>query len=226
MTARIPKMLHQTYRNADLPGGCAGYVADLQALHPDWTYHFYDDDACAELIADMLPDLLPTYGAADLMPVQRADIFRLAIVYLRGGFYLDIDVEMHRALDPLLEHAAVFPVEVVLDAPTCQRLGHEHAVRVGNYGFGAVPGHPFLRHLLDGIGIASVARTEEDVLETTGPGFVTRAFHGFDQAAPDAKVTLLHAGPRICEICHAPRCQFGEYASHRHMGSWRWAECR
>nr|VFJ56095.1 MAG: Glycosyltransferase sugar-binding region containing DXD motif-containing protein [Candidatus Kentron sp. DK] len=122
---RIPKILHQTHKTGELPVSCQGYVERLKRLHPGWAYHFYDDEACGRLITNEMPTLLPLYRQPDLLPVQRADIFRLVVVYLRGGFYLDIDMDMHRALDDLLDFGAVFPMELVLT----EEIGFSQSVK-------------------------------------------------------------------------------------------------
>lgn len=67
-----------------------GHRDTWKAYHPDWAYHFYDDEACRQFIAERMPRILPTYDKLPL-PVQKADLFRYAAVYELGGVYADVD---------------------------------------------------------------------------------------------------------------------------------------
>lgn len=65
-----------------------------------------------------------------------SDYARLDVVYRYGGIYLDMDVEILKRLDPLLQFKAFFS------------FGTQHEIDLGS-GFGSVKGNPFLRELLN-----------------------------------------------------------------------------
>lgn len=65
-----------------------------------------------------------------------SDFARLDVVYRYGGIYLDLDVELVRELDEVLQNEAFFS----LDCGSYVDLGS---------GFGAVSGHPLIKRLLD-----------------------------------------------------------------------------
>ena len=64
------------------------------------------------------------------------DYVRLQVVYEQGGIYMDVDVELEKPLDLLLTHSAYF--------------GYEDGVFINTgEGFGAEPGTPILRGLME-----------------------------------------------------------------------------
>lgn len=65
-----------------------------------------------------------------------SDFARLDVVYRYGGIYLDLDVELIKGLDEVLQNEAFFS----LDCGSYIDLGS---------GFGAVPGHPLVKRLLE-----------------------------------------------------------------------------
>lgn len=65
-----------------------------------------------------------------------SDFARLDVVYRYGGIYMDLDVELVRGLDEVLNNEAFFS----FDCCSYVDLGS---------GFGAVPGHPLIKKLLD-----------------------------------------------------------------------------
>lgn len=64
------------------------------------------------------------------------DFVRLDVIYRYGGIYMDTDVELVKSLDPLLQHQAYAGME------------NEAFIALG-LGFGAEPGVPALKELLD-----------------------------------------------------------------------------
>ncbi len=46
----IPRIIHQTYKNEDVPAKYRRYRENLIALHPAWEYKFYDDEACRDAV--------------------------------------------------------------------------------------------------------------------------------------------------------------------------------
>lgn len=216
----IPKIIHQTFKSRDIPREYARRREDLTALHPGWEYKFYDNEACRQAVETHFPALLPIYDRASV--IRRTDIFRVVAVYGEGGFYLDMDVECLNPLVDLCEFRCVFAEELTLTEDEAGRLGHRDRLRVANYMFGSEPGHPFLLHVLRRMAEESRRDilTENDVLESTGPGLVTTVYHDCRKKLRD--VVLLPNNDRICPRCSAVSCYFGNYASHGHESAWRW----
>ena len=91
----IPARLIQTHRSEEL----AAASRDTWLAHnAGFEYCFHDDAACRNLIATRCPDLLATYDRLPL-PVQKADMFRYAAIYLDGGIYADTDTRCCAGFD-------------------------------------------------------------------------------------------------------------------------------
>ena len=218
----IPKIIHQTDKSNDVRKLYSYFREGLLSLHPGWEYKFYDDQACRKAVEEYFPALLGIYDRASV--IQRTDIFRIIIVYGEGGFYLDMDTECLNLLDDLCEFRCVFGEELIISEEEAQRLGHRDWLRVGNFMFGSEAGHPLLLHILREMAEESRREvlTENDVLESTGPGLVTTVYHDLRKKLRD--VVLLRNNDRTCLVTGGVSCHFGNYARHHHEGSWRWAE--
>lgn len=68
-----------------------------------------------------------------------ADLLRIWVVYNFGGFYLDIDFDIKRRLDPIFEHNSVLFYHNDTDFTIPNNL------------IGATKGSPLLKHCLDGV---------------------------------------------------------------------------
>jgi hypothetical protein len=216
----LPRITHQTAATTRLAPEQAELRGRLIAFNPEWEHRFYTDADCRDLIRRRLPTLLPVYDAYPTA-IQRADMFRVVVIYLSGGVYLDLDVELLTPLDPLLDHACVLAEEKTLSVAEAQARGHAETLRIANYMFGAAPRHPFWLDVLE----AMVERadrpisTDDDILESTGPGLFSSVFAQVREAHPDL-VVLAHPG-LSCPRCCGPSCHFGPLARHLHHGSWR-----
>ncbi|MBV9582073.1 MAG: hypothetical protein JO057_26115 [Chloroflexi bacterium] len=216
----IPALTHQTAASSDLPEWGRLLRQKVVDLHPRWEHRFYDDGACRALMAAELPSLLRIYDAY-ATGVQRADLFRVAAVYVSGGFYLDVDVDVHRAFDSFRNEHVVLAEETILTPGQAARLGNVHRQRIANYLFGSEPRHPFWLDVLEEMirrASRPIAR-DEDILESTGPGLFTDVYHSARPRYPD--IVLVRNEGLLCARCGGIACQFGEFASHLHVGSWR-----
>ena len=218
----IPKIIHQTAATANQSAGCQLWRQRIVNLHSDWDCRFYDNAANREIIQQEIPDLVPLY---DKYPfdIQRVDLFRIVIIYISGGFYMDMDMECHKPLDPLCRYVCVLGEEKILISKDAARLSRPNTLRVANYMFGSEPGHPFWLEVLEEM-LRQAERnilTEDDILESTGPGLLTNVYHRVKNDYLD--LLLLKNNHLLCRKCNAISCQFGDFASHLHMGSWRWA---
>jgi hypothetical protein len=97
---------------------------------------FQDDAACAKFIADHFDSAVLDLYLALPLPIMRADFWRVAVIYVHGGIYSDLDVICHVALDTIMsfDRSAVWMQE--LD-------------NIANFWFAAEAGHPVLKLALD-----------------------------------------------------------------------------
>ena len=96
----INKIIYQTYKNIDLVPNY--YIEDIKNKNPDWKYEFYDDDRIRKFLKDNFePKFLDKFDSFK-KGAHKADLWRLCILYLYGGFYFDIDILLYKDLNSII----------------------------------------------------------------------------------------------------------------------------
>jgi len=204
-------------------------MVNVRLLHPEYEYVFFDDAHVEAFIQEQCTEWRDAFRSFRFR-IQRYDFFRYVAVYHYGGFYLDVDVFLAEALTPLTSMECVFPFEELTDS---QFLWDRFQMdwQIGNYAFGAEPGHPFLAAVIDNClratRDASWVRPmmkwtprpfydEAYILNTTGPGLVSRTL-AESQTLADRVNILFPDDVRDPRNWH----HFGEFGVHEMVGSWR-----
>lgn len=204
-------------------------VANIKLLNPDFEYLYFDDQQIKDFIDKQFPEYLSVFEAFRFN-IQKIDFFRYLAIYHYGGFYFDLDVLLASNLDGLRSSVCVFPFEcIAIGSHLRNTLGVN--IQIGNYAFGAAAGHRFLEAVIDNCVRAQrdrdwvkpmmrdapvFSRSEFYVLNTTGPGLVTRTWA--ENADLAAQVTVL-APDDVCDP--GSWWRFGDYGIHLMSGSWR-----
>lgn len=173
-TQSIPKIIWQTWETKHLPKGMQETVDNLQNEHPDFVYNLFDDNNRREFISQHFEThVLSTYNM--LVPgAFRADLWRLCVVYVHGGFYLDIKYGIRNGfrLDSLVDAGCVL-VKERFPYPGCH-----------NAFFGSYPQNPLFLQLIQTIvtNVQSLQKGDSDhsALNLTGP-LVFKEFIGREQ---------------------------------------------
>ena len=232
MEQHIPKRIIQTGRNRDLPLLHRAAVTNIRLLNPDFEYRFFDDDDVGRFFDTEFPEYRRVFDSFRF-PIQRFDFFRYLAVYRYGGFYLDLDVLLAAGMSSLTDHGCVFPFED-LNINGFLRRRHLMDWTIGNYAFGARPGHPFLWEVIQNCvraqecpewvqpvlrGIPRLFRDDFFVLSTTGPLLLSRTLAENPDLVED--VTVLFPDDVRCPgTWH----KFGQVGIHLMEGSWRKTE--
>ena len=229
MDHRIPKRIIQTGKQPEQPLPNRAMMANIRLLNPDYEYLFFDDEEVRRFIQQEFPQHRQIFDSFRF-PIQRYDFFRYLAVYRYGGFYLDLDMMMASGLSSLLEHDCVFPFEGLTLSPFL-RTHHSMDWEIGNYAFGAAPGHPFLEAVIENCvraqkdpswvkpmmrGLPYLFRDEFLVLNTTGPGLLSRTFA---ENTDLAKTVTVLFPTDVCDVSNWNR--FGDLGVHFMEGSWR-----
>lgn len=223
----IPKIIHLLCKNKIIPEHYHVYFSRIKELHQGWQINIYDDDDMNKIVQEQFPGYWKIFRSFPVQ-IQRLDIFRIMIVYLYGGFYLDMDMHCFKPLDPLLNNILVLGEEKTLSNFELKEIHHKHALRIGNYMFGSIQKHPFLLGFMQAAfnNCNQQILTENDILETTGPGLLTNFYHDHKQTYKDITL-LINKTARCLKGCSTlPSCHFGDYAAHLHFGSWRWQDTK
>jgi inositol phosphorylceramide mannosyltransferase catalytic subunit len=224
----IPKLIIQTGPE-NLPLLLQAAMMNVKLLHPEFTYQFFDDAMIESFLTDHFPEYEAEYRSFRFR-IQRYDFFRYLAVYHFGGFYLDLDVFLARDLTPLLESSCVFAFEELAESQYFWRQ-FQMDWQIGNYAFGAEPGHPFLAAVIENClrakrdpewvrpmmrGIPPSLRDDFYVLHTTGPGVVSRTLAENPRLADEINILF------PADVCNRGSWhQFGTYGVHSMAGSWR-----
>lgn len=167
----IPKILHQTYKNASIPTIWQDAQASCLALHtePEWEYRLWTDETADEFINTEYPWFLETFRGYKFN-IQRADAIRYFVLARYGGVYIDLDDGCNRPLDPLLS----YPAFARRTKPT----------GISNDVLGAVPQHPFFLGVIKEI--AGYDRSwllpYITIMGSTGPLFLSVIWRRFSAA--------------------------------------------
>jgi inositol phosphorylceramide mannosyltransferase catalytic subunit len=229
MQYKIPMRIIQTGNEVHQPLRNRAMMTNIRLLNPDFEYLFFDEPRRQEFIDREFPQYRVVYDSFRY-PIQRYDFFRYLAVYRHGGFYFDLDVLLASGLSDLLEYGCVFSFEALtLSHFLCHKLGMDW--QIGNYAFGAAPGHPFLRAIIENCvrgqrdpnwvepmmrGSPPLLRKDFFVLNSTGPGLVSRTLAENRELAQT--VTVLFPDD-VCNVRNWNR--FGEWGVHLADSSWR-----
>ncbi len=229
LNAKIPKRLIQTSKTRNLPLLEQGATQSLRLNNPDFAYIFFDDAQVEEFIDREFPEYRAVFDSFPIR-IQRYDFFRYLAVYRLGGFYFDTDVIFAKGLDDLIKYSCVFPFEE-LTIYSFLRERHGMDWEIGNYGFGASAGHPFLGQIIRNCvraleqphwademmeSVPQIFRSDLFVLSTTGPGLVSRTLAEYSGDFGDIKVLFPE------DVCDASNWHcFGNYGIHLQIGGWR-----
>lgn len=99
----IPKIIYQTWKTKNLPQSCIDIKNNIQKLNPDYKMLLYDDKDIDNFIKSNFDEY--TYNSFLELDVgaAKADFWRYCILYKYGGIYLDIDSNIIRPLNELIE---------------------------------------------------------------------------------------------------------------------------
>ena len=196
-------------------------IESVKLNNPDYEYLFFTDDTIEKFFKLNYPEYYNTYMSLPIK-IQKIDFFRYVAVYHYGGFYLDLDMNVLRPFDELLNYSCVFPVDEYIHTVYCQHSRYKPFCSVGQnfllgqYAFAASPKHPFIKELIDRIhgNINKYIKTvdfgsEDYIYKTTGPDFVTEVYTTYKDKN---KITILDVGKRQF---------FGNYAQHNYFGTWK-----
>jgi mannosyltransferase OCH1-like enzyme len=86
----IPLHVYMTWKQLPLPPLMQRNLDRLKRLNPEFMFHLYTDSGCLQFIQNhFTPDVAEAFQA--LRPgAYKADLWRLCILYIHGGYYMDI----------------------------------------------------------------------------------------------------------------------------------------
>lgn len=98
---RYPKIIHQTYKDENIPDHWKISPIMWKKMHPDYVYMFWTDADIRNYIKSNYPDFLNLHDNY-IYNIQRADMIRYFILYDFGGIYSDLDLYPNENIEPHL----------------------------------------------------------------------------------------------------------------------------
>lgn len=222
----IPQLIHQTWKNTEIPISLRKFQQSWKNCHPDWEYRLWTDEDNRQFLATNYPWFLDIYDGYT-ENICRVDAVRYFILMQYGGVFIDLDFECLRPLDSLLQDKELVlglePHEHVM-LPQAQARQLKQIICPSL--IASRPRHPFwqdvCQYLVENQHLPGV-------LDTTGPFLLTRAY---DSSSSKSSISLVESEllyPATKFDCWHGKLQNSEFrqkitkkafAIHHWEGSW------
>jgi len=173
----IPKIIHQTFKSKKLPWLTKWYINRQIKNNPNYSYEFYDDARILEFLnINYDGETVDAYQKLNI-GAAKADFFRYAVLYKKGGIYVDIDSRIIGCLDNLIHEDD----EAIIANEKNPGLYVQWALVYA-------PNHPFLARALQYV-IKNIKENKfpNDVHQMTGPTVYSKAIYDCLKEDPDVK---------------------------------------
>ena len=177
----IPKIIHQTFKSSELPFLTRWHIARFRKKNPEYLYEFYDDQRIDDfLLKEFGTEILSLYKRINI-GAAKADFFRYAVLYKKGGVYVDIDSGIRNRLDSFI---------LPDDTAVITKEGDPNLFAQWALIYAA--GHPFLKQTIDLV-LENIRRDKypHDVHRMTGPSAYTEAIRLCLENDPEIKYRVL-----------------------------------
>lgn len=102
---------------SDVPNEFRDFAEEMRDKNPYWSYYFWGKQEVEAFKVEYFPDLEKVFpGLTDTYNgfrywVQKADLLRLLILYVKGGVYMDFDVQSFEDLELTFHENTVYFAE-------------------------------------------------------------------------------------------------------------------
>lgn len=216
----IPRIIMQTWKTNTLPKHWQASQDAIKRILPHWKYHLQTDANNLAFVVKYFPDFLDVFMNFPY-PIQRADAIRYMWLYVHGGVYLDLDLEIVQDIASLFRPDGDMMNEADLYVVKSGFMPNVYT----NAFIAAKPRQSVmlecLRLMSEGAKIWHIGKHLE-VINSTGPNMFTQAVIGHRLVNYDFNVVELPPGSIIaCTICEAKPCwRPGAYCRTLGGSSW------
>lgn len=186
---QVPKIVWQTWKTREVPDKWKPSQQAIKIFCSDWEYVLTTDEDNRNFVIARFPEYLALYDSFE-KEIYRADMIRYMYLYTYGGVYLDLDLQLVKSLDDLLEYGDLFLVK------TPNFGGYTNAFMA------SAPGNVFWLRCLEEIERRSVNKPfyiqgDLKVLYTTGPSMITKVVSEYNRPF----VTIPYKLGHPCSVC-------------------------
>jgi hypothetical protein len=132
----IPNILWQTWKTKNIPSSLNAQSRSWFNSNPQLKVKLSDDKDCSAFILENFGEEVHGLYQSLPQPIMRADFWRVAVVYVNGGYYADLDITCNKNISSFINAKAKAVFTKELD-------------NIANFFFGAEPNHPVLKLALD-----------------------------------------------------------------------------
>lgn len=174
----IPRIIHQTWKDQDIPAYYQPLIETWKEKHPDWKYIMWTDSMNEDFLKRHHPDFLSIYRSYP-HNIQRVDAVRYFILQKYGGVFVDMDFECILNIEPLIcNDDCVFGIE---PQEHCQRFNKK--IIICNAFMASNIGNDFLKDVCSNLKSIRYANNNAPVwkvvLESTGPFKLTEVYDSY-----------------------------------------------
>ena len=162
----IPKVIYQTWKTKNLPPSCIDIKNNIQKLNPEYKILLYEDKDIDDFIKYNFDEY--TYNSFLQLNVgaAKADFWRYCILYKYGGIYLDIDSNIIRPLNELIQ-----------EDDQCIITREQSSGHFVQWFMIFEKNHPILLNLINQCCRNITNKTTNDIIYLTGPGAFTESIN-------------------------------------------------
>jgi hypothetical protein len=178
---QIPRCIHQIWMQGKdcIPTRLQEARATWKDLHPLYTVKVWDEPQLEQLVHDTYWTVLISKCTT---LIQRADIYRCAVLESEGGVYVDMDMYAIKSIEPLLQELDTQPQELALGKTSFFGSPLHSLLAVNNAWISAKPNSTFWKTVyfplvlgnLHQFTLLDMISPLYHVLKTAGPGAWTR----------------------------------------------------
>jgi inositol phosphorylceramide mannosyltransferase catalytic subunit len=175
---KIPSILHQTWKDSNVPEEFDQLALSWRNKHAHWNYLFWTDEMNRNFIKEHFSFFLTRYDNYQTN-IERVDAVRYFVMYKYGGFYIDMDFECLANIEPVVNDAVcVFGKE-----PVEHCNWHSKDFIISNAFMGAMPGFHFFDLLCAELQQCRPLTDHPNtrVLESTGPFMLSRMYMDYEK---------------------------------------------
>jgi len=199
----IPKIIHLTYKDHNIPATWKSTIPAWKKYHPEWEIRFWTDDDNRKLIESKYKWFLPTYDSYEY-GIQRADAIRYFILYTYGGIYSDMDIEPTKNFDKLFAKQTDQEVYLI----KCPQLSY-----VTHCFMASKPKTKFWEAIFKEM--KEVAKSPSmfwvgkhwTVMNTTGPIMINKVYRNYKNKDKVKIILTEYIVPTKCNICRRKPCK-------------------
>jgi mannosyltransferase OCH1-like enzyme len=207
----IPKIIHQTWKNTEIPDNWKESPKLCKSLHPDYKYILWTDDDMDTFVKKEYPNFYKVY-ISYRYDIQRCDAFRYLVLYKYGGIYIDLDIVCKKNLNNFLHY------DFVLSKSTSNL-----ETSVTNSFIMIIPEHPFFKYCISQLHNYSNSHSyygkHLHVMYSTGPSFLQNMINNYGKIS-NMYILTKNEFAGDCNTCNKNNCNGSLYFKHLNGESW------